>query len=83
MPIHDRKGAIEVILGKLGPKKADDAEAPAEEADADGLEVAAQEFLDATAAKDAKAAAVAFRSMFDLCRSEPYDETPTEEPDDT
>jgi hypothetical protein len=47
---------------------------PKPDDDFDFLEVAAHEILDAVAKKDAKALAIAIRSAFEMCDSEPHHE---------
>lgn len=43
--------------------------------DFDSLHVAAQDMLDAIHSKDAKALALAIQAAFDMCESNPFEET--------
>jgi len=48
-----------------------------------GLTACAEDFLKAVEAKDAKACAKAFQDMFDICESQPHEEYPHDENEDT
>lgn len=75
----DDKSTAAFILARLKP--APKAEEKPKESD-EGLHVAMQEFLDALADKDAKAAAKAFHAAFVLCESMPHEEYAGDEEED-
>lgn len=68
-----RKGAVEIILGKMGPK----VEPDEEKAETTGLEATFEEFAAAVKSGDAKAGVAAFKSLFEQCDS--YEDAGEEE----
>lgn len=70
--VHDEKGAIAIILGKMKPKH--EAEEHAEEHPEAALHACAEELIDAVHAKDAAGVADALKAFFHIADAMPHEE---------
>jgi len=70
--IHDEKGAVAIILGKMKPKH--DSEEQMEERPDASLHACSEELLDAIHAKDAKGVTEALKAFFHIADSMPHEE---------
>lgn len=71
--VHDEKGAVAIILGKLKKPK-HEAEEKAEEKPEESLEACAEELLTAIKADDAAGVAEALKAFFHIADSMPHEE---------
>lgn len=71
----DKKKSVSLIMGKLMGDKPEVSEAPsengAEQDDSVAVETAAEEMMSAIESKNPKAFVEAFKSLIELCESEP------------